>query len=913
MILRPYQQKTIDQIYDYLRLEDGNPCVVLPTGAGKSVVIGSLVKTAVQDWPQTKVLMLVHSRELIQQNFDKLVKLWPNAPVAIYSAGLNSKQTDSITYAGIQSIHKKADILGHIDLVLADECHLISHEETGMYRNLLSSLKSINPLMRVVGFTATPFRLGHGKITDGEAIFDDLIEPVTIEELQSQGFLSLLRSKVTNEKLSVQGVHKRGGEYIESELQKAVDKEDINSAIVEEIISYAENRKHWLIFCTGVNHAYNIRDQFLSRLIPAATITGATPLDERDELLRKFKAGEIKVLTNCDILCLDEKTEILTSDGFVGMNEMSYGHKIAAWKEDGNIDFSYPENITIRERKENEKMVVFGGGVSPEIRVTENHRMVVCCGDKRENIKVKKAIDMVGKSFSIPAYGFSYPEKKEAITPEIKSDIKRQISATAYNYRKKGIEKKEARKKSEEQALRMRSMRYKNPDELTLDECEFIGFWLGDGTISNGRCSVTQSMAYSDIVEHIENLINKINLHYTKSITKKRENMTADAIRFNFSRGTGGDFQYIEKGFFSIEPYLNKNGTKLFYGLNKEQLLKLLDGLWLADGNHHGKKRGGSSKYISVKFYELVSILQECCSMRGISTVLTKKSKPKNDSHSQMYYFSWGTRKRIGYIKGKSYIEYDYKKEKVWCVASKTSYIICRRKGKVFVIGNSTGFDFPDIDLIAMLRPTMSPVLYVQQAGRGLRVKSHTDHCLILDFAGVVAQHGPITMVQAPVKNGSGDGVAPIKYCDKCREILYAGVRVCTNCGYEFPPPEKDPLYLRDDDIQGNGIIESRVFDWDWRLTESKKGNKMVVVSYYTGVAERINEYLLLWTPGFPGKKAMDILEDIAKNCGLGFIPPEFERMEEGNPPYKIKYKMEGKYPRIIEKIWFDEAEVVPF
>ena len=66
----------------------------------------------------------------------------------------------------------------------------------------------------------------------------------------------------------------------------------------------------------------------------------------------------------------------------------------------------------------------------------------------------------------------------------------------------------------------------------------------------------------------------------------------------------------------------------------------------------------------------------------------------------------------------------------------------------------SVGFDFPDIDLIAMCRPTMSPTLYVQQAGRGLRLKSHTDHCLVLDFAGVVEQHGPITNITTPNKPG---------------------------------------------------------------------------------------------------------------------------------------------------------------
>ena len=81
---------------------------------------------------------------------------------------------------------------------LVHNCHLVSHKEEGGYRTLLNELKAINPALRVIGLTATPYRLGHGLITDKPALFDDLIEPVTIEELVYKGYLSVLRSKVTS-------------------------------------------------------------------------------------------------------------------------------------------------------------------------------------------------------------------------------------------------------------------------------------------------------------------------------------------------------------------------------------------------------------------------------------------------------------------------------------------------------------------------------------------------------------------------------------------------------------------------------------------------------------------------------------------------------------------------------------------
>jgi DNA repair protein RadD len=193
--LRPYQRRTIDELYGWFNAGNaGNPCVVLPTGGGKSHIVAALCKDALQNWPETRILMLTHVKELIEQNAEKMLQHWPDAPLGIYSASLNKRQIEPITFAGIQSVRRKAGLLGHIDLVLVDECHLINHKEQGGYRTLLAQLKLINPELRVIGLTATPYRLGHGMITDEPALFSDLIEPVTLEQLIAQGHLSILRS-----------------------------------------------------------------------------------------------------------------------------------------------------------------------------------------------------------------------------------------------------------------------------------------------------------------------------------------------------------------------------------------------------------------------------------------------------------------------------------------------------------------------------------------------------------------------------------------------------------------------------------------------------------------------------------------------------------------------------------------------
>ena len=304
MQLRPYQQKAIDALFAYFdHNKTGNPCLVLPTGAGKSHIIAAFVKHAVKSWPDTRVLMLTHVKELIEQNAEKMRQHWPNAPLGIYSASLNRRHIDQITFGGVQSLRNRAAQIGHVDLVIVDECHLISHKDEGAYRSLIADLTTINPRLRVIGLTATPFRLGHGYIHVGDdVLFNALVEPVTIEELINDGYLAPLRSKLTAVKLSTDGVHRRGGEFIESELQAAVNKPELNHGIVSEVIKRGADRKSWLFFCTGIEHAQAITDELRQHDITAECVTGDTPQGQRADILKQFKSGDIQAVVNVSVL-----------------------------------------------------------------------------------------------------------------------------------------------------------------------------------------------------------------------------------------------------------------------------------------------------------------------------------------------------------------------------------------------------------------------------------------------------------------------------------------------------------------------------------------------------------------------------------------------------------------------------------
>ena len=228
----------------------------------------------------------------------------------------------------------------------------------------------------------------------------------------------------------------------------------------------------------------------------------------------------------------------------------------------------------------------------------------------------------------------------------------------------------------------------------------------------------------------------------------------------------------------------------------------------------------------------------------------------------------------------------------------------------------TTGFDYPDLDLIAMLRPTLSPGLYMQMAGRGLRPKSHTDHCLVLDFAGVVERHGPITAVRPPVKPKEG-GVPPSKKCPQCAEIVAASCRECPACGHVFEIKEQTDtrFRLRDDDImgfEGNTLIVS---DWEWRKKTSYTSKVDMLTCTYYGASisdQPITEYFTVLHQGYAGQRAMKTLFDIACQSGADLSEMSNENdlteaatiLTGGCPPRTIKHKKDGKFVRVIQRVW---------
>lgn len=304
MELRPYQRGSLDGLYDYWRQGGGNGLIVIPTGGGKSLIIATLCQELLRDYPDLRIGIVTHVKELVSQNCQELLRAWPQAPVGIYSAGVGRRDTHSrILFMGIQSVHNKTRIIGKFDVLLIDEAHLIPRNSDTMYGRFIQACLDTVPDMRVIGLTATHYRLDSGLLHKGDgALFHDVVYEANVRELIEQGYLSPLISKATLAQINTEGLHRRAGEFVQSEMDERARIPSVVEAAVNEIVEAGQDRAGWLVFCTGVEHAAQVRDEIRKHGVSCEMVTGDTPAGERDSIIRRYKEGKIRCLTSVGVL-----------------------------------------------------------------------------------------------------------------------------------------------------------------------------------------------------------------------------------------------------------------------------------------------------------------------------------------------------------------------------------------------------------------------------------------------------------------------------------------------------------------------------------------------------------------------------------------------------------------------------------
>lgn len=307
-VLRPYQQEAVEATINYFRQHKEPALIVLPTGAGKSLVIAELAKRA-----KGRVLVLAHVKELVSQNHAKYCSYHLKAD--IYSAGLQQKQSAGKVVSGsIQSVARNLEAFNdRFSLIIIDECHRISDDDQSQYQKIIQYLRQQNPELCLLGLTATPYRLGkgwiyqyhyHGMIRgDENCLFRDCIYELPLRYMIKHGYL------VQPERLDMPIVHydfsrlslNGNGLFNEEQLNQELKKQKrITPEIVKQIIQYAKDCKGVMIFAATVEHAKEIYS-----LLPSgssALISAETPSTLRDELIESFKQQHLLYLVNVSVL-----------------------------------------------------------------------------------------------------------------------------------------------------------------------------------------------------------------------------------------------------------------------------------------------------------------------------------------------------------------------------------------------------------------------------------------------------------------------------------------------------------------------------------------------------------------------------------------------------------------------------------
>ena len=320
MQLRDYQQEAIDACYNYLRNNKDNPCIVAPTGAGKSLIIASICKDAVIKW-KSRVLVLSHVKELLQQNADKLHRLAPEVDFGIYSAGLKSRDTkEPVIIAGIQSVYERACELGRFDLVIIDESHLIPPSGDGRYQTFLKTAKLVNPKIRVIGLTATPYRMTTGLLCGPENILNNICYDIGIKRLIKEGYLCPIFTKVPEHEIDTSRLHIKHGEFDSKEVSELFE-DDLNVYdICRDVIKRAVGRHSILIFCARVEQAKKVIKELQKQTgEEAALITGDTPAKERAEIIARFRNESTGLIQEVEPLRWLVNVNVLTT-GFDAPN-----------------------------------------------------------------------------------------------------------------------------------------------------------------------------------------------------------------------------------------------------------------------------------------------------------------------------------------------------------------------------------------------------------------------------------------------------------------------------------------------------------------------------------------------------------------------------------------------------------------
>ena len=833
MILRTYQESAVNAVYDHLRTRDDNPVVVCPTGAGKSLLIAQIAGDAVRRW-NGRVIVLAHVQELLEQNADKFRRLCSDVKVGIYSAGLKQRDTESpIICAGIQSVYKRACELDAFDLVIVDECFVagtlvktpagdvpIEQMQPGMF---VCHARGVD---RVVATSARPAtELVTLEYSDGSAITCTPNHPIFTESgWASAGSLELGSLAVGVEGMrvlweTVSAVDKAtGGWESPSTEGKRVDE----TALLLDLLLEDPQQLH-------------------------AVARGSQEGEQDDE-----SSGALANRAR------RQRAAYQTTTGIAAPTRQRLGGGICrsrSWLS-SQIAAEEPEN---RRRKSTTADRDRARWIQPPVAETQTarlsqgdlpgaKRLVRISHHKPAGGRVVFNLHVAGH----PSYfaNGTLVHNCHLIPPEGDGMYRQFLAdATVINPHLRVIGMTAT-------PFRLKSGLICSPEHFLNHVCYEIGIreLIRDGYLCSLVTKAGKTKAHTETV----------------------------SMR-------GGEFVPGE-----LESLMNRDA--LVESACAEIVERTTDRkacLIFATGVEHGR-------HIARVLHQKHSV--ECGFVSGETPPAEREellARFRGDSSGTLF--------------GRDPLQY-----------------LCN----VNVL--TTGFDAPNIDCIALLRPTMSPGLYYQMVGRGFRLHPGKNDCLVLDFGGNVLRHGPVDQIKI-VQRDTGNGQAPAKECPECQAVIAAGYATCPDCGFQFPPPDRQQHEAKPSDA---GILSGQATDSEYEVRDvsysvhTKRdappdAPKTMRVDYRLGLDHWQCEFICFEHTGFARQKAVawwrrrspdrvpdtaELAVEIAEGGGVAFAEMITVRSVAGEKYDRIVgYKL-GPIPEALPIYGneFDEAEI-PF
>ena len=296
---RWYQDEAAESAIAAIENPHTHPIIAVPTGGGKTHVIGKIIKRFLYTHPLRDIVVLSHVKEILEQDYKKILK-YTDEPIGLYSAMLNSREIKKVTVAGIQSVYKKADEFGDVGLIIIDECHLVTDENTGMYRTFLAEFNA-----NYVGLTATPFRPRGYLHQVKDALFTeicyDLTSSANFQRLIKEGYLCKLLSKATNMKMDTTGIALQGGDYNLKQLGAKFNTDDVTELALKETLEIGKHYAKWLVFGIDIDHAESIRDWLNDHGVNTGIVHSRME-EDREQMLDRFRSGFYKAMVNVNVL-----------------------------------------------------------------------------------------------------------------------------------------------------------------------------------------------------------------------------------------------------------------------------------------------------------------------------------------------------------------------------------------------------------------------------------------------------------------------------------------------------------------------------------------------------------------------------------------------------------------------------------